>query len=647
MNLLACLALCVAAAPGQQGNGQGTLSPKFFGNLKLSPVQMSNWSKLVSGMQMPAPGTGLLANGTLLVGGFPDGVFNKTVFSSPAKGVEFVVGVEGYPAHPSAFVIQYASDPSTLNLTAPYTGWAKPKGLLTTQEVSVSLLSKPKNPSDAALRNAPYAFTYAGETGRVSLGPSTRYGYFNLTLPPSGYATGTYFWVRAVPVKISGNERTAIGPASNWVQVYVSVTEDQFQKKLADTKAAHAKKNAEAQGLALVTEANEARKAVWNAYEIRLLSYIPPKFSDDSVAVDYFLANRGVSLTYDKGSKATKLNTGESYSLTEVKNLLNSNKTWSQDLWDVLAATLNQTSGAYKAAKAAAVKTLADGIDAIPGVTVTPSMREGMATILDMALAYCGVPPSLPNIDELYSKGIDYMAMAIADMAIEQATGIAVDELGANAAATKALAEKAREPAKKALAGFIENLTKPVPFVADVPETWGSPAPFFRRRPAMLYLEIRRKPGSLLPVGQSWQSLELTINNTFASIPQVLLPRTIDSRVRIPIALAPTQSPASWNVVGMMPDKEIDPASGTGQPYYGDRSNTVIGISTSHHLGKSGSSFKALWPAITINSGYVNARPLPDKPIMLPGESEAALEKPIEWGPKNYFGKVKVRWFRR
>lgn len=642
MNLLSCLALCILTASGApQGNRQGTLNPKLIGNPTLTPIQINTWSKLVSGMQFPAPGTGLLANGTLLVGNFPDGVFNKTCFSSPAKGVEFVVGIEGYTSN--SFVVQYSSDPSTMNLTAPYTGWAKPKGLLATQDVSVNLSSKPKNQADTQLRFAPYAFTYAGETGKLNLGTSTRYGYFNLSLPPAGYQTGMYFWVRAVPVK--GGK--AVGPASNWVQVYVSVTEDQFKQKLADAKAAQAKKNAEAQGMALVTEANEARKAVANAYEIRLLSYIPPKFGDDSVATDYFLANRRVDFSYSKGSKATSVNIGETYSITELRNLLNSNKTWSQELWDVLSATLNQASNAYKTAKAFAVNTLADGLDALPGVTVTPEMRAGMAMVLDMALAYCGIPPSLPNIDELYGKGLDYMAMTIADMAIEEATGVAIDDLGANAQTAKALAEKAREPAKKALAGFIENLTKPAPFVADVPETWGTPAPFFRRRPAMLYLEIRRKPGTLLPVVQSWQSLELTINNTFASIPQVLLPRMIDAKVRIPIALAPTQGPEAWRIAGMMPEKDVDPSQGVGQPYYGDRGNTVIGISTTHHLGKSGSTFKTLWPAITINSGFVNARPLPDKTIMLPGEGEAALEKPVEWGAKNYYGKVRLRWFEK
>jgi len=366
--------------------------------------------------------------------------------------------------------------------------------------------------------------------------------------------------------------------------------------------------------------------------------------SDDPGATDYFVAHSQVSFTYDKGSKATGIGKGQTYSVNYIRNLLQSNKTWVQELWDVVSASLNQQNNFFQAAKKGLVDGIANTIEITSGVKVGQDVRSALLTGVNFALAYCGIPPSLPNIDQLYSRGVDYLAATIADYALEQATGVAIDEFGANPMMTMTVRDAVREEAKKGTAKMIEKLTKPAPFDQQIPETWGTPAPFFRRRPAMVYLEIRLRPGRKPVTGVTWQALELEIPGSsvaFEDVPAIALPRTVGERLIVPVALASKIPPQQWVVNGYMPHPHVAPGMPVGQPYYKALSDTVILIITHHRLTGSGATFKVLMDGIKIKPHLVNARTIPEGHVQKPGSVKKALdENPVTLGPQNYYGRV-------
>jgi len=580
---------------------------------------------------------------------FPDNGAYQYVYSS-ATNVRLMARVEGTGSAALDYVLQIANESTTLNLTAPYVGWDKPAGLVW-QETHKRLPTRtvPEDPTQST-----YDTVNMDGFGSpvVKLGPSAKYVYLNRALPFFTMLTkkGTIFYVRVVPVLANKTQLTVAAPPSNWLPFYITVSrteqEDKEQVAIAARLAAAAKAKEEEKLKALIEERKNMREALARSYEIRVLSYIPPKFSDDKDAPEYFLANRKVTITYDGGDAVTQLGPGNTYYLVQIKNMLNSNKTWSQELWDLASATLNQASQGYQSAKNAAVDTMASGINTV-GIECDDKCKGALMTGLNVALSTCGVPPTIPNIDQLYNKGLDYLTETVADMALEQMTGVPIGDLGVDAGTTRALAKQARGPIKDGLSKMLYSITHPTAFDPGVPETWGVPSPFFRRRPAMLYLEIRLKPGAKPPTNQAWQRLDITFDSEFATIPNISLPRTVEARVRIPIALAPLRDPKSWSVAGVMPDFNVNPDAGVGQPYYGDRGTVNIGLVTQHRMA-SGSFGGMIWPSIQISPGYVDAIPLPDERSLLPNQIDTALKNGTrKLAPPNYYGKISLRWFTK
>jgi hypothetical protein len=73
-----------------------------------------------------------------------------------------------------------------------------------------------------------------------------------------------------------------------------------------------------------------------------------------------------------------------------------------KDAWNLIVDGFNQI-------KSGLVDEAARLIDALPGLSCNDACRAGLKTGLEMAIAaYTGIPPSLPNFDELMDKGIDY-----------------------------------------------------------------------------------------------------------------------------------------------------------------------------------------------------------------------------------------------
>lgn len=635
------------------------------GTLKLTPVQVTVWDKMLSSSKLTQLATGLwpvksdYKEDTNAPGGFPvdptDYFHYRSVYSSPTN-VRLMARVDGTGGVALDYVLQISNQSKTYNLVAPYIGWEKPAGL-----VSQEVFKKPPaslNPEDPLHSNYNTIHLAGPGSPTIKLGPSTNYVYFNKKFPffTSLGKAGTYFYVRVVPVLANKTPLTPAAPPSNWVVFYIDISKSEQEDKIDTEIAAIAKEKATK--LAAVAKAQEDekinnikaeadtfRKALSDAYEIRLLSYIPPKFYDDPNALNYFIAKTNVNIQSDE--TAGNLTYGMTYDVNAIKNMLNSNKTWQQETWDLASASLNQVSQGYQAAKNACVDTVASGIN-LAGLKCGNSCKDNLMTGLNATLAACGVPPSVPNIDQLYHNGLDYLSKTIADAALEQATGFAIGTLGAEAENTKELAEHARGPMADGISKMLDTIAHPAPFDTAVPETWGVPSPYFRHRPAMLYLEIRLKSEATPPANLTWQSFGVFFNDEFHNIPQIALPRTIGTPLRIPIALSPIDDPSSWLKSELFDDLN----NRVGQPHYGGRPGVTI-TPFSHHNTKDGSSVAMVWPQIQINSGFVTAIPLPtfvglDNPIQIHKTSklEDALKNgQVVDGPPNYYGKIRLIWF--
>ncbi|MFH0891640.1 MAG: hypothetical protein V1867_02570 [Candidatus Falkowbacteria bacterium] len=85
---------------------------------------------------------------------------------------------------------------------------------------------------------------------------------------------------------------------------------------------------------------------------------------------------------------------------------------WYELFWDFAKSGLNWISEAYNALKSAVVDTIAGAIcggDA--------ACKMAISAGLDIGLAAMGIPPTIPNFDELVDGGFDYLASEIASQA--------------------------------------------------------------------------------------------------------------------------------------------------------------------------------------------------------------------------------------
>lgn len=140
-------------------------------------------------------------------------------------------------------------------------------------------------------------------------------------------------------------------------------------------------------------------------------------------------------------------------------------KGWLEKAWDFTTGALNWVSKAYADLKAEVVNLVAKFV---------PSSLCGKAclgTILDGALASMGIPPSIPNFDQLVNQGMDYLA----EQAVQQIgfppsvtgglTGALLDE--AKAKWEETVKAKFKEGMQAGLLAAQEALSKSVSYVPD------------------------------------------------------------------------------------------------------------------------------------------------------------------------------------
>jgi len=110
---------------------------------------------------------------------------------------------------------------------------------------------------------------------------------------------------------------------------------------------------------------------------------------------------------------------------------------WLQDAWssisnffssisDFLADVANWVSESYADMKADLVAFVADNLPLVPD-DLRDELNSALSYGLDYGLASVGIPPSLPNFDELSNMGADYIAATALEQAGIPATSITTD----------------------------------------------------------------------------------------------------------------------------------------------------------------------------------------------------------------------------
>ena len=82
---------------------------------------------------------------------------------------------------------------------------------------------------------------------------------------------------------------------------------------------------------------------------------------------------------------------------------------------DGAAWVVNHASKAYDDIQKVVVDAVAAAIDAAPWISCDTTCRTGLQVALKTGMAAMGVPPSIPNFDQLMDQGVDYLAASAAE----------------------------------------------------------------------------------------------------------------------------------------------------------------------------------------------------------------------------------------
>jgi hypothetical protein len=145
------------------------------------------------------------------------------------------------------------------------------------------------------------------------------------------------------------------------------------------------------------------------------------------------------------------------------------------DFFDAVMSAVNWVSNAYQSIKDFAINIIADAV----GDWAKGPLSAG----LDIGLAAMGIPPTLPNFDQLASLGEDYLVQTIAEQ-----TGVPeeVTRKGVDAVISKA---------------------KDVENGGGNPAAWFKPDPDYYYRPAFLEIEVSN------PTGEATDRMYLSVKN--------------------------------------------------------------------------------------------------------------------------------------
>ena len=112
---------------------------------------------------------------------------------------------------------------------------------------------------------------------------------------------------------------------------------------------------------------------------------------------------------------------------------------------------------------------------------------------INAGLAYLGIPPEIPDVQQLRQNGIEYLAAEAASYSIGELdvlSALPVDEL-----TREQLYQAAYDKAANVIATELNKVLPPGNFSTANPVTWGHIDPAYAPHNAHLYVEVRVKPG--------------------------------------------------------------------------------------------------------------------------------------------------------
>lgn len=132
----------------------------------------------------------------------------------------------------------------------------------------------------------------------------------------------------------------------------------------------------------------------------------------------------------------------------QVMHYVKGNPGFWDEFFGLLKAIYDGVSEAYSDAKSSVVNL----VDYLPiGDTAKGYLKKAVTYVIDYGLASIGLPPSLPNLDQLAAQGIDYITKVAVDEALK-AAGVPLDS-----PAAQEITEQVRQDVAEGLAEGLEE----------------------------------------------------------------------------------------------------------------------------------------------------------------------------------------------
>jgi hypothetical protein len=143
------------------------------------------------------------------------------------------------------------------------------------------------------------------------------------------------------------------------------------------------------------------------AYDIKIKEFQPMLAPDKGVCAHAMIMDTDGVVPNDNGAGFHTVHKGDRICPKPFMGI--GEKAWYEQLWDALKSGLSWVSEAYNKLKSAVVS-VAGSLVCAGDETCTMALSAG----LDIGLAAMGIPPTIPNFDQLMNGGMDYLAGEIA-----------------------------------------------------------------------------------------------------------------------------------------------------------------------------------------------------------------------------------------
>ena len=166
---------------------------------------------------------------------------------------------------------------------------------------------------------------------------------------------------------------------------------------------------------------------------------------------------------------------------------------------------------------------------------------------INAGLASLGIPPEIPDVQQLRQNGIEYLAAEGASYAVGQLD--VLNKLPVDDALREQLYQAAYDKAANVIATNLNKVLPPANFSSDNPATWGHIDPVYAPHNAHLYIEVGVKAG-MYPTylkfiaakpGHKWPPMYVNdLSYIYASMGPIYIPTFVPPKgVMLPLELKP------------------------------------------------------------------------------------------------------------